>query len=359
MKKQISKKDLANYIQEQVQNLYKLHTLNEEKTRIENDLKVLNENKYTKKASEFIGKEISHLQKDKGYKHDRAVAAALNVAKDKGYKVPAPTNEIENNNKSADSKKIAKQSYKNIPTVDNIIEFYSKNDELVDSVGYKELSNFFEKIGSKYEKNLNYIDGSSCKITIENIHDNGSEFYVKWDFTQEDGSKFTDKKILKSIKIYDMFPETPDFSYSEEMYEIDKSAMDIAKKDIKNDGQRFDPLGKNNFEDGINKKSLYKAMSPEKKLNEGLTEKGMATVQRWIEEGGARGAAVKMVDQMINKMIGLSSSDLGDTAIYANGLDSIEDLLENGEFDAALSAAKETAQEMITDEGGGDMFGGD
>jgi len=230
MKKQISKKDLASYIQEQVQNLYKLHTLNEEKSRIENDLKVLSENKYTKKASNFIGKEISHLQKDKGYKHDRAVAAALNVAKDKGYKVPAPTNEI------------------------------------------------------------------------------------------------------------------------------DKSAMDIAKKDIKNDGQRFDPLGKNNFEDGINKKSLYKAMSPEKKLNEGLTEKGMATVQRWIEEGGARNAAVKMIDQMLNKMIGLTSSDLGDTAIFANGLDSIEDLLSNGEFDAALSAAKETAQEMITDEGGGDMF---
>jgi hypothetical protein len=46
-------------------------------------------NKYSKKASEFIGKEISHLKKDKGYPQDRAIAAAINVAKEKGMKVGA------------------------------------------------------------------------------------------------------------------------------------------------------------------------------------------------------------------------------------------------------------------------------
>lgn len=46
-------------------------------------------NKYSKKASEFIGKEISHLKKDKGYPQERAVAAAINVAKEKGMKVGA------------------------------------------------------------------------------------------------------------------------------------------------------------------------------------------------------------------------------------------------------------------------------
>jgi len=46
-------------------------------------------NKYSKKASSFIGKEISHLKKDKGYSQERAVAAAINVAKDKGMKVGA------------------------------------------------------------------------------------------------------------------------------------------------------------------------------------------------------------------------------------------------------------------------------
>lgn len=59
------------------------------------DTHKLNEKKYSDAASDFIGKEISHLQKDKGYPHDRAVAAAINIAKDKGYKVPKKTNEGE------------------------------------------------------------------------------------------------------------------------------------------------------------------------------------------------------------------------------------------------------------------------
>lgn len=42
----------------------------------------------TKKAGQnFVGKEISHLMHDKDYPHDRAVAAALNVAREKGYPV--------------------------------------------------------------------------------------------------------------------------------------------------------------------------------------------------------------------------------------------------------------------------------
>ncbi len=49
--------------------------------------KSLDEKKYSDKASSFIGKEISHLMRDKGYPHDRAVAAAINVAKEKGMKV--------------------------------------------------------------------------------------------------------------------------------------------------------------------------------------------------------------------------------------------------------------------------------
>ena len=98
----------------------------------------LDEKKYSDKASKVIGKEISHLQKDKGYPHDRAVAAAINVAKDKGFKIPKPTNEI------------------------------------------------------------------------------------------------------------------------------DKSAMNAAKKDIEADGHKFEPLGKNKFEKNLNKKELKKAMSPEK-----------------------------------------------------------------------------------------------
>ena len=183
MSNKISKKDLLNYIKEQSQNLYKLHSLKEEKSRIESELNFLNENKYSAEASKFIGKEISHLEKDKDYKHDRAVAAAINIAKDKGYKVP------------------------------------------------------------------------------------------------------------------------------------------------------------------------------KKKLNEAaLSEKGKEVLQKWVNEMGARPAAVKLIDNVLIKRIGLSSSDLSDTSTFASGLDDIETLLEDGSFNEALDVAIDTAKQMIEEEGG-DLFG--
>jgi len=44
--------------------------------------------KYSKEAQDFISKEISHLINDKGYEHGRAVAAAIEIARSKGYEVP-------------------------------------------------------------------------------------------------------------------------------------------------------------------------------------------------------------------------------------------------------------------------------
>ncbi|MEK6829616.1 MAG: hypothetical protein AABY15_05850 [Nanoarchaeota archaeon] len=70
-------------------------TIEELKSIIKEGVKQLHEKKYSDAASDFIGKEISHLVKDKGYEHDRAVAAAINIAKDKGYKIPKKTNEVE------------------------------------------------------------------------------------------------------------------------------------------------------------------------------------------------------------------------------------------------------------------------
>lgn len=66
--------------------------------------KQLDEKKYSDKASNFIGKEIGHLQKDKDYPHDRAVAAAINIAKDKGYKIPAKNESAPSAGLSAEKK---------------------------------------------------------------------------------------------------------------------------------------------------------------------------------------------------------------------------------------------------------------
>lgn len=90
-----TKENLKKYIFETLDKLLKIEELKEELQKAESDLQILSERKYSKKASDFIGKEISHLINDKGYSHERAVAAALNIAKDKGYKIPKKTDESE------------------------------------------------------------------------------------------------------------------------------------------------------------------------------------------------------------------------------------------------------------------------
>lgn len=88
-----------------------------------------------------------------------------------------------------------------------------------------------------------------------------------------------------------------------------------------------------------------------------LTEKGINTVKRLCSEIGSRKCGIKMVNQFLSRLgAGLTSSDLPDTMTFANGLDSIEELLNSGEYNSAYEEAKETAREMLEDEGFSGMF---
>lgn len=87
-------------------------------------------------------------------------------------------------------------------------------------------------------------------------------------------------------------------------------------------------------------------------ISEGLSEKGVKTVEKWISEHGHRGAAEKLIDYILTRRIGLTSSDLPDTSTFASGLDAIEESLEENDFVGAFQIAKDTATEMIEDEGG-------
>ena len=83
-----------------------------------------------------------------------------------------------------------------------------------------------------------------------------------------------------------------------------------------------------------------------------------AKIEASVQNNGARKTAVKLVDAFIGRMLGgMGSSDLADTATFANGLDTIEELLEDGDYEGAVIEAKETAQAMLEDEGM-DMFEG-
>ena len=84
-----------------------------------------------------------------------------------------------------------------------------------------------------------------------------------------------------------------------------------------------------------------------------------AKIQASIEKIGARETGIKLVNMFISRMLpGMGTSDLADTATFANGLDTIEEYLEDGNYQEAIEEAKNTAEAMLEDEGMGmDMFG--
>jgi len=113
---------------------------------------------------------------------------------------------------------------------------------------------------------------------------------------------------------------------------------------------------------GVNKtKSAYKPKVTKKpvaiqeskkiKINEALTEKGLELVSKWIDEKGSRGVGIKLIDTILRKKIGLSSSDLPDSSTFMNGLDAVEEALDEKDLQGAYNIAKETAMEMIDEEG--------
>lgn len=88
-------------------------------------------------------------------------------------------------------------------------------------------------------------------------------------------------------------------------------------------------------------------------LTEALSDKAIDLISRRVEENGSRETAVWIVDQILTRKIGLSSSDLPDTSTFANGLDGISDDLENGDPAGAFETAKELATDMLEEEGFG------
>ena len=94
------------------------------------------------------------------------------------------------------------------------------------------------------------------------------------------------------------------------------------------------------------------------KLEEEGDNNKYAKLEAAIEKYGSRGVAVKLVDAVLSKMTGMfTASDLPDTATYANGLDTIEELLDVQDYKAAYDAAKETASDMLDEEGYSDFLG--
>ena len=114
-------------------------------------------------------------------------------------------------------------------------------------------------------------------------------------------------------------------------------------------------LEEDDLEDPNSNDVAYKKAMDAMGNEEGSANK-YAKIKASVENNGARETAVKLVNSFIGRMLpGMGTSDLADTATFANGLDTIEEYLESGDYQEAVEEAKSTAEAMLEDEGM-DMF---
>lgn len=81
------------------------------------------------------------------------------------------------------------------------------------------------------------------------------------------------------------------------------------------------------------------------------TSKNELVIKKKLETVGSRATAIWLVDYFLNKTVMLSSDSLPDSAIYANGLDSIEECFDDQDYRGAVNIARDTAQDMLSEEG--------
>lgn len=87
-----------------------------------------------------------------------------------------------------------------------------------------------------------------------------------------------------------------------------------------------------------------------------LSDKNRLLIMKWLNEMGSRKAAIRMIDSILKTRIGLGTDDLADTHIFADGVDNVEQALEQNDYAGAFKIARDTAQSMIEDEGGESLF---
>ncbi len=94
-------------------------------------------------------------------------------------------------------------------------------------------------------------------------------------------------------------------------------------------------------------------------LNEAVSPKNQERIEKWIRELGTRKTAYKIIGIIVRQKTMMDIEDMADTATLASGIDSVEQLLVDGEFEKALRAALEAAREFFDEEAGEGLFEGE
>ena len=91
-------------------------------------------------------------------------------------------------------------------------------------------------------------------------------------------------------------------------------------------------------------------------LNEAISPKNQALIEKWMKAEGARKTAYKMINSMVMQRTGMDIRDMADTATLASGIDTVEQALNEGNFESALKLAVEAAKEFFDEEAGEGLF---
>ena len=90
-----------------------------------------------------------------------------------------------------------------------------------------------------------------------------------------------------------------------------------------------------------------------KNFNQFIKESLNNSLAMEIQKKGARQVAMDLIDKHLGFV---DASDLPDSITYADGIDTIEELLNSGQYDAANEEARNTASAMLEEEGFDGMF---
>lgn len=167
---------------------------------------------------------------------------------------------------------------------------------------------------------------------------------LKDGYTPEDIDNMSHEEMLTKAKCSDSVVE----SLLTEMTSPKGAIAAEAANRLRKSGMTDEEIEKLSYEERV---SRAKEIGP---IDESLSNEGISKIKDSVEKNGTRKTALSMVNAFLNKHAGMSTNLLPDTATLADGLDDIEELLNQTEYNEAWDAANNTALAMLEDEGFGD-----
>jgi hypothetical protein len=248
----------------------------------------------------------------------------------------------------AKMKEYAKDSYES----EDVTKKHENSTEEQEYHDQMEIRNGQEMI--RYDREPNEQFKERAKMSMVGDSKMGNKKYEgKWNPDTGEGNGNTE-----DVWKFQRQPLTREMSTGEKMMDDAKKSLEkrdaqAPKVSFHGDDMEYVPENKDGKANRTpKKKNVYEG---KKRLAEGLKPEA---VDNLVAKVGVRTAAFKIVDMLVQRQLPIGLSDLPDSATLMNGLDEISERLEAKDYDNAYEIAKDTAMEIVDEQGMGmDEFG--